>query len=774
MHTRKDVTKIRLFIAEKETIANKIAEAIDGSFKKIKCCESYYLLSANDIIAFLQGHILEIPAPKKLNPDWEEWKLSSLPLRLKGYPLEIIPAKAKYFNVLKYILATHEIKVIVNAADFDREGQLVVDEVLNELRDELPGEVEIKRLIIKDTSVVGLKQSIASMPNNDDCSGMKLAALARSIVDWHIGYNYPRFFSLSARARGWDGLLLTPGRVKAPTNAFVVLRERAIQNFEKVQHYGFSGYFKPGVGLPIKAIWQKQEKTKGLNKDGLLTDIIETRALHEKMQPGKIATVNNVISEINDTTPPLPYSLSKLQLIADKKFGFSPAKTEQLCQLLYEKGYTSYPRTNCEYLPTEQRNEANVILKNLSLSGSETLRIVVNRSDLSILSECWNDSKITSHSAIIPTVTPCNVKALSEDERSIYTLIALNYIYQFMPSYKVETVTVLIDYNEEIFRAKKKNIVDIGWKIAEIEESKESDNNSSMKVNVGDELLMLQLFDTKDNTKPPERYTEGTLLWAMKNAHKYLQDKSLQKILAAADGIGREATRGAIIEELLERGYFVKQKKYLVPTKKSMQMFDFLPDYLNYPDYAAMLELQLNELEKTSNPALYNTIIRDAFNQISEICKSPISIPEKEPIICPKCKKGYLKLIRSKKSAFWACSTFNKDDPNSCRVTFNDADGEPILSADLNKNQGIKCPICKIGYLRYLDNIKMWGCSNHINGCNALFSGSSKEPVIIPCPKCKTGFLRKTKGSKGYFWGCTNYKIGCKSAYQDINDQPKI
>lgn len=118
-------------------------------------------------------------------------------------------------------------------------------------------------------------------------------------------------------------MLLTPGRVKAPTNAFVVLRERAIQNFEKVQHYGFSGYFKPVVGLPIKAIWQKQEKTKGLNKDGLLTDIIETRALHEKMQPGKIATVNNVISEINDTTPPLPYSLSKLQLIADKSSVFA-------------------------------------------------------------------------------------------------------------------------------------------------------------------------------------------------------------------------------------------------------------------------------------------------------------------------------------------------------------------------------------------------------------------------------------------------------------------
>lgn len=102
-------------------------------------------------------------------------------------------------------------------------------------------------------------------------------------------------------------------------------------------------------------------------------------------------------------------------------------------------------------------------------------------------------------------------------------------------------------------------------------------------------------------------------------------------------------------------------------------MFDFLPDYLNYPDYAAMLELQLNELEKTSNPALYNAIIRDAFKQISEICESPTSIPEKEPIICPKCKKGYLKLIRSKKSTFWACSAFNKDDPNSCRVTFNDA-----------------------------------------------------------------------------------------------------
>ena len=409
---------MRLFIAEKPSLGQALAQGI-GSGKK----ESGYisLNGGNDIVTWCFGHILEQLNPDEYDEKYKRWRMEDLPILPEKWKLKVKPDAVKQFKVVKELVTKAE--TIVNAGDPDREGQLLVDEVLEYIGNKKP----VQRILLNALDEKSVKEALRDLRDNRDFLGLKNSALGRSRADWLVGMNLSRAYSIRAQQAGYDGSI-SVGRVMTPTMALVVRREEEIKNFQPVEYFTVEALFHHEMGN-IPAVWQIPEDTEGLDSEGRLIDRSVADTLFKKLQDapkGTQGTILSVKEKKQQDGQRLPYSLSVLQIEAGKRYGYSPQTVLDAMQSLYEKKLTTYPRSDCDYLPENQFAEAKQILVSIKAIPGEDIFRLAEQADTSIRSRAWNDKKISAHHAIIPTRVPAGAEKLTAMERNIYFLVAFS------------------------------------------------------------------------------------------------------------------------------------------------------------------------------------------------------------------------------------------------------------------------------------------------------------------------------------------------------------
>ncbi|HOX52907.1 MAG TPA: DNA topoisomerase 3, partial [Fibrobacteria bacterium] len=556
---------MRLYIAEKPSVARVLAAEL-GQTKK----GDGWLQCGSDFVTWAFGHLLEMAMPEAYNPGFAKWRAEDLPIvptDWKMLPKNDEGAKKQLELVGRMLKAATE---VVNAGDPDREGQLLVDEILEAHGYTGP----VKRFWVSAQDAVSIQRGLAALKDNEEFRGFAEAAIARGRADWLIGMNLSRAFTLSARRGGADKTLLTVGRVQTPTLAMVVARDREIEAFQAVSYITITAQFQHANG-PFKGRWKPKEGQPGLDEQGRLVDPELAKAILKEIT-GKTGIVTSVKTEEKSDPPPRPFSLATLTFAASKRWGYGAEDVLKAAQNLYESKLVTYPRTDCEYLPESQHADAGAVLSAMKTTFPSLAKLV-DAADPKRKSRAWNDEKLTAHHGMIPTQHRGNPGTLPEIEQNLYQLVARTYLAQFYPDHQYLATAVQVQVEGHDFAANGRVVTEAGWqkilKPEEPDEKKDDDEGPQLlpAMAENDAVKCLKGEKKEKKTKPPPRFTEGTLVKAMENVHKAVEDPELRKLLKEEDGIGTPATRATIISELKRRRYLESKKDKRAVAKPALR-----------------------------------------------------------------------------------------------------------------------------------------------------------------------------------------------------------
>ena len=723
-----------------------------------------FIETGGGIVTWMVGHLLQLADPADYDIKYKSWNMADLPIIPEEWKLIVSPSRKKQFSIVKKLIS--EANDIVHSADPDREGQAIGNSILDYVGNTKP----VRRLLLNSLDEKNIRRALSNMRDNKEFDNLYHSALARSRADWLIGMNLSRAYTLAAQQAGHE-MTLPIGRVKTPTLALVVRREQEIKKFKPLTYWLLKFTFLSDKGK-IDTLWQPKEDQAGLDPEGRMIDkaalddvLSHIRQTKETKSLGLVA---NVEKEKKTVSQCLPFSLSALQLQAGKVFGYDPQTVLDTVQILYEKKLTSYPRSDCDYLPESQLDDAKNILSNLKGIVESDLAAWSAGADISIKSRAWNDKKISAHHAIIPTETVCKYEELPEKEKKLYWLIARAYIAQFYPVHEYEHTKIEITFAGETFNASGNVIINNGWKIlyprkADKDEAENQEENLLPAVIQGESVEYMVCRPEEKQTTPPNRFTPSTLLQAMKEIHKFVKNPELKKQLKDVSGIGTEATRAGIIKELEDKGFMQEVKKFLQPTDQANLLISLLPDEMTYPDTTAEWENALTEIEEGRGDLPKFIKWQTCFIQSLCLAAGSLKVQAPQGQLCPVCQEGLLKRKKGQKGFFWGCTKWP-----DCNTTFPDKAGKP----DLEPPKEYACPKCDTGKLRQRSGStgKFWGCSNYPD-CKATFPDKRNKPEIHICPVCKKGTLRKITGKNGDFWGCGNYPA-CTATFSDDKKKP--
>ena len=577
---------MRLIIAEKPSLGRTIADALGGGRRG-----DGFISGSSWLITWAFGHMYEQAMPDAYLPDsvpstkkgGKVWRQQDLPIIPDKWILQARPDVKKQLRIIAQQLK--KATEVVHAGDPDREGQLLVDEILVELK----WIGVTKRIWLQDLTREGIQRSFKTLVSNKEYKGLYDAALSRSRCDWLLGMNVTRAFTLAYQEAGGGGVI-SVGRVQTPTLNLIVERDRLIENFVPVSYFVVSAIFKHANG-DIPTLWQPKpndcdSKTGGkycLNRD--TAEAVVAKILN---QPGKIKASKRIRKK---EKPPLPFSLSALQTLASSKWGYGAQQTLDAAQKLYEiHKLITYPRTDVGYLSKNQHADAKKILDAIGKINPK----LIKDADTKRKSRAFNDKKVTAHTGMIPTAKTPDVKQLTTQERNLYGVIARHYVAQFLPDHEYQAVEVRIECLSELFLGKGRVTVVEGWKSILPPSRKEAGDLPVVSNN--DDVSCTEAKVADKQTKPPPRFTEGTLIKAMAGIARYVEDKKVKAALKESAGIGTEATRASIIETLKKRSYIHAKGKLLISTDHGRNFIDSVPGRVKDPAVTAWWEQQLSEI----------------------------------------------------------------------------------------------------------------------------------------------------------------------------------
>jgi len=593
---------MRLFIAEKPSLGRAIADVLPKPHKK---GDGYISAANGDTVSWCVGHLLEQQQPEAYNPAYKKWSHEHLPIIPQQWQLAVKKNTAKQLGVLRALVEQAE--QLVHAGDPDREGQLLVDEVINFLGVTGTKKNTIQRVLINDLNPSAVKQSLSQLRSNREFIPLSTSALARSRADWLYGINLTRAYTLQGQKVGYKGVL-SVGRVQTPLLGLVVRRDKAIEAFVSKPFYEVWASLETDKGENFKAKWQPSEQcAKYLDEQGrnLSQALAHNVAGRVSQQP---AQVKNLKREHKKQAPPLPYNLSSLQIDASKAFGLSAQQVLDICQGLYERHkLITYPRSDCRYLPMSHFAQAKkvhaAIVANSQHLGKQGSVFSQTQFNLSHQSKAWNDKKVDAHHGIIPTQKVST--HLSDNDAKVYSLVCRNYLAQFLTNHEFYAVRVEVEIASGLFIAVAKELINQGWKCLFVTSSKtkQQDNNSDIQqmlpsLTKGQVLKSLQAEVLEKHTSPPKTYTDASLLAAMTGISAHVIDPQLRKILRDTDGLGTEATRAGIIELLFSRGFLCRAGKTITSTVTGRSLIAALPDVATYPDMTARWEAELSSISE--------------------------------------------------------------------------------------------------------------------------------------------------------------------------------
>ncbi|CAH7132779.1 DNA topoisomerase III [Vibrio chagasii] len=583
----------RLIIAEKPSLGRAIAAALPNPQKKdqgfIKC-------GNGDVVTWCIGHLLEQVEPDAYDDRYKKWNLADLPIVPQQWQLRPRKTSSKQLTVIRKLLK--DATQIVHAGDPDREGQLLVDEVIDYCKVSKAKKESMDRLLISDLNLPAVKRALSQMRSNRDFIPLSISALARSRADWLYGMNMTRAYTLLGQKAGYQGVL-SVGRVQTPVLGLVVRRDEEIENFIPKDYFTLHAlipYQNNGQSFDIRARWKPSEACKPWqDEEGRVLNrkLVENVANRIANQP---ATVTESEQKQSKQAAPLPYSLSALQIDASKRFGMSAQQVLDTCQSLYEKHkLITYPRSDSRYLPKDHYSQRESVVDAIANNAKE-LQSGAHGADLSLKSKAWNDSKVDAHHAIIPTPKKSSVNGLSANEMKIYQQIARQYLMQFYPPAVFADAKLVFDIAGGVFIAKGRQLITPGWKVlmGKTDTEEKGDGTDTVPpLDKGTVLTCREGVIGDKKTEPPKHFTEATLLQAMTGIARFVANKDLKAILKETDGLGTEATRAGILDTLFKRQLLTRQGKSIHSSPAGRGLIHALPEDSTFPDMTAHWEHQL-------------------------------------------------------------------------------------------------------------------------------------------------------------------------------------
>ena len=689
---------MRVWIAEKPSLAGVIAQGLGGGPKKDGCYDC-----GDDIVTWCFGHLFEDVKPEAYGEQYRQWRRDTLPIVPEKWLLVLRNDKGvkEQIEVVKSFLNRAE--CVINAGDPDREGQLLVDEVIEECG--YTG--KILRLWLTALNDKAVAHALAHLEDNARYAPLHDSALARKRADWLVGINATRAMTLKARDAGYVGVM-GQGRVQTPTLALVVNRDRARADHRSQVFYVLRGTFTHGDAR-FQATFAPDETMSGLDDKGRIADQSVAKGIADSAS-GKSGVVVACEKELKVRQPPLPHCLSTLQVMANAKYGMSAQEVLDTAQALYEKKLTTYPRTDCQYMASAELADAERIVSMLKqVSGLED---VAGGCDLTLKSAAWDDSRLSAHTALAPTGdTP---SGLSEKEAQIYGLIATAYCLQFYPPYQYNSQKITLDC-QGTWVARGQTVIEAGWTARQADdEEKDEDSGQALPELAKDAQVMCSGVEQQvKKTSPPPKYTEGSLIKDMASVHRFITDPAAKAKLKETEGIGTEATRADTIEKLKRNKYIRADGKALVSTELGQRLIDMSPPELKDPVTTAQWETRMTLIEagKASLEDFLNDQIAALPGLLAGLLDTGKPFPPAYP--CPECGRPLRRIPKKEKDEyFWGCAGYK----DGCQYTAPDDNGKP---------------------------------------------GKRIPQVVSPhkCPRCGKGLIRKeSKKKKGsFFWSCSGY-----------------
>ncbi|MDQ7094522.1 DNA topoisomerase 3 [Desulfosporosinus sp. PR] len=752
----------RLIIAEKPSQAREYAQALGVGNRG-----DGYLENEQYVITWCFGHLLELERPEaymNLDQVGKRWSLNRLPVLppTNEFRRTVKAGAAKQYQVVQRWLKSSEIQEVICGTDADREGQLLFQELWEASRCQKP----LARLWISSLTTASIREGMKQLRSAGSMAGLTAAGNGRAYADWDFGMNltegFTSLFGSFDTARKKPNVI-SIGRVQTPTLALIVEREWEIERFVPQPFFEVRAEFSTALGEYQGKWFDFQDETRRLTK------LEEAEKIVTKTK-NKAADIAKLTRKDVQEPPPLLFDLTSLTIAASKKYGFSAEKVLQVAQSLYEKKGITYPRTDCVYLSEDLIPKLPAHLNALRQEPYIGFAEEAGRYGVPKGSRVINT--ISAHHAIIPTTEKIPLARLTIDEQKLYDLIARRFLAVWFPSARYAQTDVITVVEEEHFRTRGKVLLSSGWKaVYSLEEkedkgvekaikrktkrkdeleSREEENVALPPLNPGQKVSTKRVFIEEKSTKPPQRYTQGDLLKAMEGAGKQIDDEILRQQLKGK-GLGTVATRPAIIENLIERGYILQDKKALKPALKGSELIRLIKERLPKAqllisaEMTGQMEFNLSKVEKGQQTleqfmAEVETAIQQIINELRSFerqhGKVPLALAPKQQSKRAEKEAGGPKTTKALGAKV---SRVKKADDNTAMKSPSEALG--------------KCPRCGC---EVIEGEKGFGCSNWRNGCRFVvwkkqLCGKTITPHQMKCllKKGKTPLIKGFKSSTG-------------------------
>ena len=697
----------KLVIAEKPSVARDIARVLNCN-KTTK----NYIEGKDYVVTWGLGHLVTLADPEDYNKNYKEWKMEDLPMMPDHLKLVVIPKTRHQFNGVKECIHRKDIDEIIIATDAGREGELVARWILVKAGNKKP----IKRLWISSVTDKAIKQGFASLKNGREFDALYDAAQSRAEADWLVGINATRALTCKHNAQ------LSCGRVQTPTLAMIAAKEEEIRKFVPKPYYGMTAR---GEGV----LFSWKEKKSGQSS---IFDKEKRDAAHDatKGQPGIITDVQ---TKLKKSYSDGLYDLTELQRDANVRFGYSAKETLNIMQRLYEHHKVlTYPRTDSRYLTDDIVETIPERIRAVSVGPYKTFTASLLKTKIKGNGNFVNNQKVSDHHAIIPTEQTPVLSAFSMEERKIYDLVVRRFLAVLYPPCEYEQTTYEMNVSGEKFTAQGNVILKEGYR--EVYENNDKMGAALPKLVKGQEIKGLLLTTTEGKTSPPSRFNEATLLKAMENPVKYMEEKDAQaaKTLQETGGLGTVATRADIIDKLFANFFLEKKGNDIYLTGKAKQLLELVPEDLRKPELTAQWEQKLQAISKgkLKQGKFMGEIREYAKELIDEIKDSDGKFRHDNltSTVCPECGKKMLS-VSNKHGKLLVCQDRN------C--------GHRIR---LSKATNARCPQChkKMELIGSGDKQKFVCVCGHKESLDAFKGRREKEGAGVS-KKDVANYMRKQK-----------------------------